>query len=290
MVLGGGACFRCTEEIHSDYERGVLRGCGASRRTSAERVVIVYVRQSETAQSAHSRPSDSGRIVETPGCSPALERAGIAAFVTFCLLAVDAAIRFPGRLDLAVMKVAQRVDHPELGPKLNEFERLTDSSGAVMAWAATLIMFAMRRWWVPVLGCLAIPLGGLVNEMVSRVLVQRTRPHLDELRHVSDNFEERSFPSGHVVGAVLLYGYIWYVVGERVENRPIVWTIRSIAAIVIALTGFDRVWSGAHWPSDVGGGCALGFALLAALIIASDRIGRIVGGDGAASRGESLLS
>lgn len=251
---------------------------------------MAYVRQSEPAHSARSRPSYSGRLVKTPRCSSALERAGIAAFALFCLLAVDAAIRFPGRFDLAVMKIVQRVDHPELGPKLDEFERLTDSSGAVMAWAATLIVFAMRRWWLPVLGCLAIPLGGVVNETVSRVLVQRTRPHLNELRHVSDNFEERSFPSGHVVGAVLLYGYIWYVVGERVRNRVIVWTIRVMAVAVIALTGFDRVWSGAHWPSDVGGGFALGFALLAGLIVASDRIGRTVSDDGAASQGHSLLS
>ncbi len=192
----------------------------------------------------------------------------VAAFAAFAVVAVDAAVRFPGGLDLETMKLVQRIDYPWLGPWLDDFERLTDSTGAVVAWAIVLGLFASLRWWVPVVGVLSIPLGGIVNETISRGLIQRTRPHLDELRHVSSNVEQRSFPSGHVVGAVLLYGFIWYVVGERVRTPGVKWLIRSACAVVILLTGFDRIWSGAHWPSDVGGGYALGFGLLAVLILA----------------------
>ena len=145
------------------------------------------------------------------------------------------------------------------------FERLTDSPGAVFAWGATLVAFTFLRWWLPVLGVLAIPIGGVVNETISRVLIHRTRPHLEELRHVSQNFEDRSFPSGHVVGAMLLYGFIWYVAGDRIRFAPIRWLIRAVCAVIIVLSGFDRVWSGAHWPSDVGGAYALGLALLLAI-------------------------
>ena len=41
---------------------------------------------------------------------------------------------------------------------------------------------------------------------------------------------------------------------------------------IILLSGFDRVWSGAHWPSDVGGAYALGLALLLLLIIVCEWI------------------
>lgn len=224
---------------------------------------------------------------------PAPGRPGMASCLAgaiFCLLAVDAFVRFPGRLDLETMKLVQRIDHPDLGPNLEIFERLTDSSGAVLAWAVTLGLFAACRWWVPVLGCLALPLGGLVNETISRVLIHRTRPHLEELRHVSSNFEERSFPSGHVVGAVLLYGFIWYVAGRRIPNRLVVAAVRAFAVLVIGVTGFDRVWSGAHWPSDVVGAYALGYALLAALIAACRWADNVLERLRPASPGGTLLS
>ena len=49
-----------------------------------------------------------------------------------------------------------------------------------------------------------LPLGGAINLAIGEFLVGRTRPHLAELARASGNFEERSFPSGHVQGAVLL--------------------------------------------------------------------------------------
>jgi membrane-associated phospholipid phosphatase len=196
----------------------------------------------------------------------------------FTCFAVDAAVRFPGALDLATMKFVQRLDFEQLGPRLEVFERLTDSPGAVFAWGATLMVFSLLRWWLPVLGVLAIPIGGVVNETISRVLIHRTRPHLEELRHVSQNFEDRSFPSGHVVGAMLLYGFIWYVAGDRIRFAPVRWLIRAVCAVVIVLSGFDRVWSGAHWPSDVGGAYALGLALLLALTFACEWIEREAAG------------
>lgn len=201
-----------------------------------------------------------------PGVWPS--RLALVAFAVFGAIAIDAALRAPGGPDLTAMKAVQQIDHPHLGPRLEVLERLTDSSGAVVAWAVALVLCALFRWWVPALGILAIPLGGVVNETISRVLIERTRPHLDELRHVSQNFEDRSFPSGHVVGAVLLYGFIWYVVGERVKYRAPRWTVRLFAGAIILLTGFDRVWSGAHWPSDVIGGWALGIGLLTLLVMA----------------------
>ena len=128
----------------------------------------------------------------------------LASSAVFVILAIDAALRFPGRLDIETTKVVQRLHIAQLHTWSDYLGLLTDSSGAVIAWGVTLVIFSLLRWWLPVLGVLAIPIGGIVNETISRVLIQRTRPHLEELRHVSRNFEERSFPSGHVVGAVLL--------------------------------------------------------------------------------------
>lgn len=219
------------------------------------------------AGSGITRSTRAGARRTTP--RRALDRLGAAATAVFLVLMVHALLvrpDVPDSLDARMMIQVQRLDPPGIERWLGEVERLTDSGGAVAAWFVTVAVFAALRWWLPALVALGLPLGGAINETISRVLVERTRPRLDVLRHSSLNFEDRSFPSGHVVGAVLLYGLIWYVVGRRIRFAPLRWLIRLACGGVIVLTGFDRVWNGSHWPTDVIAGYALGFALLVALI------------------------
>jgi undecaprenyl-diphosphatase len=215
--------------------------------------------------------------VATARRRPPLPRVGFAAALLFLLLTVHALLYepdSPGSLDLWLMRLVQRIDPPGLGPRLDVFGELTASTGAVAAWMVTLVLFVLLRWWLPSLVLFCLPLGGVISETFSRLIVQRTRPHVAELRRQSLNWEERSFPSGHVVGAILLYGLIWYVAGRRIASAPLRRLVRFGCGAVIVLSGFNRVWGGAHWPSDVIGAYALGFALLAALILVSEWIER----------------
>ena len=202
----------------------------------------------------------------TPARSP-LVGVGLASVTLFFLLLVDAMRRPPGPLDVETMRTVQRVDLPHLAASLDLLGLLTDSVGAIIAWLVACVCCLTMRWWLPLLGFLTLPLAGVVNEGVGIVLVTRSRPHLDVLTRTSLNWEERSFPSGHVVGAVVLYGFIWFLVGP-VRSRWRRWAVRSVCVAIIVLSGFDRVWSGAHWPSDVVAAYALGAALLVALVLA----------------------
>jgi membrane-associated phospholipid phosphatase len=199
-----------------------------------------------------------------------LARLGLASAASFAILLVHALVADPtaiGSFDLRLIQDVQRIRWEPLGRWLNVFEQLTDAPGAIYAWLVAIAAFALLRWWLPALALLSLPLGGLINETISRGIVGRHRPHLEILRHTSENPNEGSFPSGHVVGAVLLYGFVWYVVGRRVRFAPLRWLLRLACLAVILLTGFDRVWDGAHWPTDVLAGYALGLALLAALAL-----------------------
>ena len=207
----------------------------------------------------------------------ALPWVGLGAACLFVLLTIDALLFAPdraGSADLRLMIQVQRIDLPYLGPSFEFLGKLTDSGGAVGAWLVTLAVYALLRWWLSALAVFSLPLGGVINETVSRLIVERTRPHGADLRHQSLNFEERSFPSGHVVGAVLLYGLIWYVAARRIGSAPLRRLIQIGCGAVILLSGLDRVWSGAHWPTDVIGAYALGVALLVSLILASEWVER----------------
>jgi membrane-associated phospholipid phosphatase len=76
-----------------------------------------------------------------------------------------------------------------------------------------------------------------------------------------------SFPSGHVIRAVVVYGLLAFVV-RRMAPSPIARALAvPIAIAVIVLISFDRIYLDVHWESDVIGGLILGsIALLAGTV------------------------
>ncbi|HSS94058.1 MAG TPA: phosphatase PAP2 family protein [Candidatus Dormibacteraeota bacterium] len=80
-----------------------------------------------------------------------------------------------------------------------------------------------------------------------------------------------SFPSGHVVRAVIVYGLLAFVI-SRLAPWPLVRRIAiPMATLLIALLAFDRVYLDVHWESDVVGGLLLGAIGLLAAIVWLDR-------------------
>jgi membrane-associated phospholipid phosphatase len=192
--------------------------------------------------------------------------AGIAATVAFLIFLIDAMVNPRAFFDLWLMHAIQRVEAPGLESTVRVVNDLNSSTGAVAMWGLAVLAFALVRWWLPALAMLTLPVGGIVNEGVGRILVTRTRPHLEELARGSGNDEERSFPSGHVTGAVLFYGLVFVLAG-RIRHPLLRRTVRTGAAVPIGLVGFARVWDGAHWPTDVLSAYALGGLLLIGLIV-----------------------
>lgn len=122
------------------------------------------------------------------------------------------------------------------------------SGGAMLVAGA----FAARRRWVAAILILStVPVRG-VNPLLKRLL-DSPRP-VDDLVQVTEQARGMGFPSGHSMGVALLYGLTAFLLARLVREparRKLIWTV---ASVVILLTGFGRVNSGAHWPSDVLGG------------------------------------
>jgi len=76
-----------------------------------------------------------------------------------------------------------------------------------------------------------------------------------------------SFPSGHMMRTVIVYGLLAFVI-RRLSPSPRIRAAAVIAAIVIiVLMAFNRLYLDVHWESDVIGGLVLGaIALLAGTV------------------------
>jgi undecaprenyl-diphosphatase len=74
-----------------------------------------------------------------------------------------------------------------------------------------------------------------------------------------------SFPSGHAMGAMVIYGFIGYILAQQFPQSR-----RQIIALTVTLIvaiGFSRLYLGVHWPSDVAAGYAAGLLWLIACIL-----------------------
>ena len=80
-----------------------------------------------------------------------------------------------------------------------------------------------------------------------------------------------SFPSGHVVRAVFVYGLLAFVI-RRLAPWPWVRALAlPVAVVLIVLLAFDRLYLDVHWESDVLGGLLLGGIAMVSATVWLDR-------------------
>ncbi len=194
----------------------------------------------------------------------------------FLLLAADAMLNAHAFFDMWMIRAVQDIDASLVEGILRPVDTLTSGTGAVTMWGALLVVFVAARWWIPALGLASLPAGGVINHVVGEYLVERTRPGADQVQRVIGGTDAPSFPSGHVMGAVMLYGFL-FVVADRITNTPARRMIKAASVIIIATIGPARVWYGAHWPTDVLAAYALGGMLLIPLVAVYRRLEASVG-------------
>lgn len=147
------------------------------------------------------------------------------------------------------------------GGFLEEIADLLAMRGVELTLPLICCALALRsRNYAVAAGILVIFLGLALNSPL-KTLIERERPTTSDLL-VRESGPGFGYPSGHTMTATLLYGYVmlW---GATHLHRPAAATVAVICTACIALVGFDRVWNGAHWPSDVLGGLTIGIVLVA---------------------------
>ena len=98
----------------------------------------------------------------------------------------------------------------------------------------------------------------LINQGL-KYIIQRPRPPLEE-RLISQS--GYSYPSGHSMMAMCLYGVLIYLINTKLKNRKHKIILTIVLSIIILLIGVSRIYVRVHYPSDV-----LGAYLLTILIL-----------------------
>jgi undecaprenyl-diphosphatase len=127
----------------------------------------------------------------------------------------------------------------------------------IVAVASVFLWLTQHRWSVYVL-LLGVLGGKLINTLL-KAIFDRDRPSVVEW--IAD-VRSPSFPSGHAMSAMVLYGSIAYLVARLEPTPRLRWVTWLFAGFMILAMGFSRMYVGVHYPSDVIAGFIAGLAWL----------------------------
>ena len=191
--------------------------------------------------------------------------AGWAALAAFGAVFGLVRARRSDAVDLAVTLKLQQRDHPILQavmraaswPGFPPQSRIIPAVGALGLLAARLPLeaaFTLGAW------------GTALLASAVKLVMRRPRPVAGvDLRVVTAPLGGSSFPSGHTITYVGVYGYFAYLAHTLL--RPVQWRRAIVAALVglVALVGPSRIHQGHHWFTDVTASYLLGVAYLIGL-------------------------
>lgn len=118
------------------------------------------------------------------------------------------------------------------------------------------IVVVLRNKLAVLYACLGADCA-LTNWIVKQI-VRRDRPDVLKLV-VQGGF---SFPSGHTMIAMCMYGYLIYVVNKKFTNKYLKFGSIFLLGCLIILIGVSRVYVGVHYFSDVLAGYILALIIL----------------------------
>ncbi len=140
--------------------------------------------------------------------------------------------------------------------------------GSVWFIAVASLFIALYLWlkerdkWGILLLLVSVGGGGLIISALKRYY-QIGRPSINE----QIDAVGYSFPSGHAMGSLILYGFIVYLIQRSKLSKVKKMVCSAVLISLIILIAMSRVYLNAHFPSDVIAGLAGGLAWLLFCII-----------------------
>jgi undecaprenyl-diphosphatase len=137
---------------------------------------------------------------------------------------------------------ARSGDRDDLALAISRF----GSTPIVFTVSAVLAAVAWRRCPRLAVAIVVIALARPLTEFLVKELVGRDRPAGDRLVRGRGP----SFPSGHPLAAIALWGLVPPVVALATNRRFWWWVATAVSGTAIVLVAASRVYMGVHWFSD----------------------------------------
>ena len=137
------------------------------------------------------------------------------------------------------------------------FKSITKFGNIIIIFCITvLLLISLSKKDRNILG-VTVLITVLLNQII-KYIIHRSRP--DHVRLIKQ--EGYSFPSGHAMISIAVYGFLIYFANKKVKNKYLKYFIISLLVLLILGIGCSRIYVGVHYPSDVLAGYILSLIIL----------------------------
>lgn len=133
------------------------------------------------------------------------------------------------------------------------------NESTIILFVVVAVLLLKNKWRMMML---EIPIISVVSNQVIKYIIRRDRPSVLKLIKQGGY----SYPSGHSMIAVVVYGLLIYFVLKKVRNKSWKYGLSFLLVVLIVSIGVSRIYVGVHYASDVLGGFILAMAELLLLI------------------------
>jgi membrane-associated phospholipid phosphatase len=168
-------------------------------------------------------------------------------------------------------QLGMQIIHAQDTPALTELALALSWIGAPRVLVPAVTVVSLLLWRVKlkedaVVLFLAIGSAGVLDTAL-KLHFRRVRPDVPWALMTEHSF---SFPSGHSVCAVVLYGMVTYLLWKHLHRLWERVVVIASALLLIAGIGASRVYIGVHYPSDVAAGYLVGLLWLFTVIATNE--------------------
>lgn len=166
------------------------------------------------------------------------------------------------QFDTTVLLGIHQWANPVLDHWMLSLTRLGDPEVVIIIVIGGLSWLLWQRRWAEAKMLIIACLGALILNQGLKLLFARPRPLLWTRLITETSY---GFPSGHALGALVLYGFWAYVLATRFPRQQR--AIYAIAVFLISAIGISRLYLGVHYPTDIIAGYTIGLLWLLICIV-----------------------
>ncbi len=150
--------------------------------------------------------------------------------------------------------------HSFSSPLLDKFMKVyTQLAGPTILFCIALSLWYIFRKKKGILIFINLCLVFILNTIV-KVIIGRERPI--DINLITET--GYSFPSGHAMVSMAFYGYIAYMIGQKLKKKR--WLSYTVCGLLILFIGISRVYLGVHFATDILAGWTAGLLFLICFI------------------------
>lgn len=134
------------------------------------------------------------------------------------------------------------------------------------------LYFLIKRFWKEFFMVVVLYAGQGILFLSLTSLFARPRPVFTE--NIGGVISYASFPSGHMISSVIMFGLMAYFLVPKISSRAGRAAAILLSVLLVLFIGYSRFFMGAHYITDVIAGAAVGLVWITLTIVSIEKISR----------------